>query len=148
MDFEMKSIGIHKNPIEFIENLMNFLLKTSKNKGHGLEDPGAPHFSPIVASWNPIQNASFCQRASFACASRPTLDAMKLYGNIASSFWRRFVVFARSKKISWGIDGIENHGKFHTKNVAAEKWFHCKIQILFRPLPSDSPPFLIWYLEY
>ena len=24
-----------------------------------------------------------------------------------------------------------------------KKWFHCKIQILFRPLPSDSPPFLI-----
>ena len=149
-DFLLKFIGFYWNLLNFLWNLLefirnplefnrfywkfkenhcnpywftkHFLFKTIKKQRSRAREPrGTPHFSPIVASWNPLRNASFCQRASFAGVSRPTLGAMKLYGKIASRFWRRLAVFARSKKISWGVDGHRKASKLSYIFCSSEK---------------------------
>ena len=55
--FPMKSIGIHKNPIEFIGNLMNFLLKTNKKQRSRAGGPGGP---PLFANCRQLEPGPKC----------------------------------------------------------------------------------------
>ena len=50
--FPMKSIGIHKNSIDFIENLLNFLLKNNKKQRSRAGDPGDP---PLFANCRQLE---------------------------------------------------------------------------------------------
>ena len=72
--FPMKSIGIHKNPIDFIENLLNLLLKTNKKQRSRAGDPGDP---PLFATFRELEHRP----------KRIFLSKGELRGRIEANSW-------------------------------------------------------------